>query len=145
MGSSAVRLGLLRSMAVAGLALLAGGCSLSATALGNPHVVVARDSFNGKTMRIRVGERLELILGSSYWNVDDVSSPAALRQDGPTSLLATPGDCSTIPGSGCTPEQTSYTALAPGAVVITASRDSCGEALACLPDQRHFRLTVIVS
>jgi hypothetical protein len=30
------------------------------------------------------------------------------------------------------------------AAVITASRTSCGEALACRPDQRHFRLTVIV-
>jgi hypothetical protein len=42
------------------------------------------------------------------------------------------------------PEQTSYTAMKRGTAVITASRDSCGEAMACRPDQRHFRLTVIV-
>ena len=29
-------------------------------------------------------------------------------------------------------------------MAITASRTSCGEALACNPNQRHFRLTVIV-
>jgi hypothetical protein len=132
--------------AVAAVALLAAGCSQSATATaaGHPRVVVARDNSNGKTMRVSVGERLDLILASDYWNVDPSSSPAVLRQDGATSYLARPSDCPTIPGLGCIPEQTSFTALAPGTVVITASRTSCGEAMACRPDQRHFRLTVIV-
>jgi len=95
-------------------------------------------------VRVSVGDRLELILASDYWNVDPSSSPAVLRQVGETSYLPRPSDCPTLPGLGCIPEQTSFTALAPGTVVITASRTSCGEAMACSPDQRHFRLTVIV-
>ncbi len=144
MGSYAVNLRPLRIMAVAAVALLVVGCSQTATATGNSHVVVAKDNDNGKTVRVSVGERLELILASDYWNVDPSSSPAVLRQDGETSDLARPSDCPTLPGLGCIPEQTSFTALAPGTVVITASRTSCGEALACHPDQRHFRLTVVV-
>ena len=144
MGSNAVNLRLLPSMAVAAVALLGAGCSQTATATGNSHVVVARDNSNGKTVRVSVGDRLELILASDYWNVDPSSSPAVLRQDGETSYLSRPSDCPTLPGLGCIPEQTSFTALAPGTVVITASRTSCGEAMACSPDQRHFRLTVIV-
>jgi hypothetical protein len=142
MGRYAVNLRPLRIMAVAAVALLAAGCSQTAT--GNSHVVVAKDNANGKTVRVSVGDRLELILASDYWNVDPSSSPAVLRQDGETSDLARPSDCPTLPGLGCVPEQTSFTAMAPGTVVITASRQSCGEALACRPDQRHFRLTVVV-
>jgi len=144
MGSFAVHLRPLESMAVAAVALLAVGCSQNATVTGNSHVVVVRDNSNGKTVRVSAGDRLELILASSYWNVDSSTSPAVLREDGPTSYLAPPSDCSTMPGSGCVPEQTPFTALAPGTAVITASRESCGEALACRPDQSHFRLTVIV-
>jgi hypothetical protein len=144
MGSYAVNLRPLRIMAVAAFALLAVGCSQNATAVGNSHVMVARDNSNGKTVRVSVGDRLELVLASSYWNVDGSTSPAVLRQDGPTSYLAPPSDCSTMPGSGCVPEQTSFTALAPGTAVLTASRESCGEALQCAPDQTRFRLTVIV-
>jgi hypothetical protein len=144
MGSYAVRLRPLRSMAVAAVALLAAGCSQSATAAGHSHVVVARDNLNGKTVRVSVGDRLELILASDYWNVDPSSSPAVLRQDGDTTYLPRPSDCPTLAGLGCVPEETSFTALAPGTVVVTASRLSCGEALECSPDQRHFRLRVIV-
>jgi hypothetical protein len=145
MGSYAVNLRSLRNVAVAAVALLAVSCSQSAIAAGHPHVVVARDNSNGKTVRVSVGERLELILASNYWNVDPSPSPAVLRQDGDTTDLAPPSGCLSMPGAGCVPEQTSFTALAPGTVVITASRTSCGEAMACRPDQRHFRLTVIVS
>ena len=90
MGSSAVNLRPLRNAAVAAVALLATGCSLSATAVGNPHVMVARDNFNGKTLRVSVGEHLKLIVASSYWNVDPSSSPTVLRQDGDTTYLAPP-------------------------------------------------------
>ncbi len=144
MGQCAVHMRPLRIMDVAAIAMLAVGCS-TATATGNSHaVVVARDNANGKTVRVSVGDRLELILASNYWDVNPSSSPVVLRQDGPTSLLARPSDCPTMPGLGCTPEQTSYTALAPGTAVITASRTSCGEALRCGPNQGSFRLTVIV-
>jgi hypothetical protein len=144
MSSYAVRLRPLRNIAVAAVALLAAGCSQSATAAGHSHVVVARDNSNGKTVRVSVGDQLDLILASSYWNVDPSSSPTVLRQDGDTTYLAPPSGCQPTSGDGCVPEQTSFTALALGTVVITASRQSCGEALECSPSQSHFRLTVIV-
>ena len=157
MGSSAVNLRPLRNIAMAAVALLAVGCSQTAAAAGHPHVVLARGSSNGKhvvvvrgssngkTVRVSVGERLELILASDYWNVNPSSSPKVLRQDGDTTYLAPPSGCQPTSGVGCVPEQTSYTAMKRGTAVVTASRTSCGEAMACRPDQRHFRLTVIVT
>jgi hypothetical protein len=132
-------------MAMAAVALLAAGCAQNATATGNSHVIVVRDNSNGKTMRVSVGDRLEVILASNYWNMDPSSSPAVLRRDGETTYLTPPSGCQPTSGLGCVPEQTSFTALAAGTVVITANRTSCGEALACRPNQSHFRLTVIVS
>jgi len=130
-------------VAAAAIALLAVGCASTATGTSTP-VLVARDSANGKTVRVSVGERLELILASTYWQVNPSSAPAVLRQDGGTILLPRPSDCPTTPGLGCVPEQMTYVALKSGTAVITASRTTCGEALRCGPDQSHFRLTVIV-
>lgn len=139
---------LLRLTASAAVALLIAGCG-SATADGpGPRppgaVTIARDDANGTTVRLGVGDRLELTLSSSYWNVHGSRAPALLRQDGPTRLLARPSTCPDIPGLGCTPVQTSFTALAPGTAVITATRITCGEALRCAADQRRFTITVVV-
>jgi hypothetical protein len=105
-------------------------------------VIVVRDDANGKAVSARAGDRIELILSSSYWDVTGVSAPGVLRQDGPPVLLARPSSCPAIPGLGCTPVRADFTALTDGRAVIMASRSSCGEALRCQPGQT--RLTVIV-
>lgn len=157
-GSPALR----RLMAGAAVALLLAGCGTAVSAAGSPGprargtaasvnpngpsgaATIARDDANGKTVHVGVGDRLDLILSSDYWSVRGSSAPAVLRQDGPTSRLPRPSTCPAIPGLGCTPEQTSFTALAPGIAVITASRASCGEALRCVGDQGRFRVIVVV-
>jgi len=121
----------------------AGGSSHSATGSGDP-AVVAGDKSNGRTVSLKVGERLELILASSYWTVRGSSMPGVLRQDGASRLLTPPPGCGSIPGTGCVPIRTDFSAVAPGTATITAQRLSCGEALRCLPSQQHFALTVVV-
>lgn len=59
--------------------------------------------------------------------------------------MSRPADCAAnIPGLGCVPVRTDFSALAPGTTVVTASRVTCGEALRCMPSQEHYALTVIV-
>lgn len=106
--------------------------------------VVARDSSNGHTLSLNVGERLELVLASDYWTVSGSSVPRVLRQDGPSSALKRPPTCGPIPGLGCVPIRTDFSAVSPGTALITASRLSCGEALRCPPSRQHFTLTVVV-
>jgi hypothetical protein len=136
-----------RLMAAAA-ALLMAGCGSAAA--GSPRarppgtVTIARDDDNGTTVRLDVGDRLKLTLSSSYWNLHASPVPAVLRQDGPTRLLARPSSCPDIPGLGCTPVQTLFTALAPGTAVIIATRSTCGEALACAADQRRFTIKVVI-
>jgi hypothetical protein len=138
---NAVRL----AVAAAVAALTAAGCGVTASAAGSPAVIVIHDSANGATVRAGAGDRVELILASSYWEVAGSSSPHVLRQNGPAALMPRPTNCPDIPGLGCIPVRVSFTALADGRAVITASRSSCGEALPCMPDQTRFRVTVVVS
>jgi hypothetical protein len=107
-------------------------------------VIVVRNDANGKAVSARAGDRIELILSSSYWHVTGSSAPRVLRQDGPPVPLSRPSHCPDIPGLGCTPVRADFTALTAGKAVITASRSACGEALRCKPDQTRFTVNVVV-
>jgi hypothetical protein len=125
---------------------LAASCATAASA-GHPvpRVIVIRDNANGRTVSVPAGDSLELILASSYWKVTGSSAPRVVRQDGPTVLLPRPSSCPAIPGLGCTPVRTSFTALSSGEAVIRASRSTCGEALRCAARATRFTLTVVVT
>ena len=130
--------------------MTAAGCGTAASRAGgpadrDPTVVVVRDSANGKAVSARAGNRIELILSSSYWHVTGSSAPSVLRQDGPPVLLSRPKSCPDIPGLGCVPVRSDFTALTGGKAVITASRSACGEALRCRPGQTRFTVTVVVA
>jgi hypothetical protein len=129
--------------------MTSAGCGTAASVAsgpvaGGPTVIVVRDDANGKTVSARAGDRIELILSSSYWKVTGSSAPRVLRQDGPAALLPRPSSCPGISGLGCVPVRADFTALTGGMAVITASRSACGEALRCMPDQTRFTVIVTV-
>ena len=134
--------------AVSAAGMAAAGCGTTSSRAGGhaggPTMIVVRDDANGKTVSASAGDRIELILSSSYWHVTGNSAPSVLRQDGPTVLLSRPSGCPDIPGLGCTPVRTDFTALAGGTTVITARRAACGEALRCKPGQRRFTVNVVI-
>lgn len=142
---------------VACLALLAGcasqgsssvpvGAGSSVPSSGTPggSTVMVKDDSNGKTVRVNVGTQVELQLSSSYWMVKGSSAAAVLRQDGGSSVLPRPTNCPAIPGLGCQPVQTDFTATAAGTATITADRTTCGEAMPCPASEKHFAVTVVV-
>ena len=127
--------------------MTSAGCGTAASRAsgplaGGPTVIVVRDDANGKAVSARAGDRIELILSSSYWHLTGSSAPSVLRQDGPPVLLSRPKSCPDIPGLGCIPVRADFTALIDGNAEITAERSACGEALRCKPDQTRF--TVII-
>jgi len=129
--------------------MTSAGCGTAALranvpAAGGATVIVVRNGANGRAVSARAGDRIKLILSSSYWHVTGSSAPKVLRQDGPPRLLSRPSSCTDIPGLGCTPVQADFTALTDGKAVITASRSACGEALRCKPDQTRFTVIVVV-
>jgi len=133
------------AVAVSAVAMMAAaGCGTAASRAGGATVIVVRYDANGKAVSARAGDRIELILSSSYWRVTGSSAPGVLRQDGQPVLLPRPSGCPDIPGLGCTPVRADFTALTDGKAVITASRSVCGEALRCQPDQTRFSVIVVV-
>jgi hypothetical protein len=129
-------------------AVTAAGCGVAPATpptRGDPPLVVIRDNANDTMVPVATGDRVELILSSSYWDVAGSSAARVLRQDGPATLMPRPTSCpANIPGLGCIPIQMKFTALADGKAVIKASRTSCGEALRCSPDRTRFAVTVVV-
>lgn len=138
------------AVAVSVVSIIASaGCGTAASrtsgpAARGPAVIVVRDNDNGKAVSARAGDRIELILSSSYWRVTGSSAPAVLRQDGSSALLSRPSSCPDVPGLGCVPVRTDFTALTAGQAVIMAGRSACGEALRCKPDQARFTVVVDV-
>lgn len=129
--------------------MTAAGCGTAAShasgpVAGGPTVIVVRDNANGKAVSTSAGDRIELILSSSYWHVTGSSAPTVLRQDGSPVLLSRPKSCPDLPGLGCVPVRADFTALTDGKAEITAERSSCGEALRCKPDQARFTVTIEV-
>jgi hypothetical protein len=137
------------AVAITVVSIMASGCGTAAShtsgpAARGPTVIVVRDKDNGKAVSARAGDRIELILSSSYWHVTGSSAPGVLRQDGTSALLSRPSSCPDLPGLGCVPVRTDFTALTAGQAVIMAGRSTCGEALQCKPDQTRFTVVVDV-
>ena len=105
-------------------------------------LIVATDSDNGKTVELHVGDRLELKLASTYWNINDSSNLSVLRLAGPMAISPRPGGC--VPGAGCGLAIASFDAVGTGSADVTASRGSCGEAMRCVGNAGSYRLSVVV-
>lgn len=129
--------------------MAAAGCGTAPASangpIAGPRVIVLRNAASGKVISARPGDRIELILSSSYWHVTGSSKTSVLRQDGRLVLLARPRSCPDIPGLGCVPVRVDFTALTEGKATIAATRSVCGEALRCRPDQMRFTVTVDVA
>ena len=133
--------------------MVLAGCSLGSPAQTLPvHTptpaqsspeLQADDSSNGLTVHLNVRQTLLLTLGSTYWQVNGSSDPAVLQQLGEPAVSAQPSQ--RIPGLGLGTVSARFRALTAGSAQVTAQRSTCGEALACRPDQRSFVLTVQVS
>lgn len=90
-----------------------------------------------------MGDEIDVTLHSTYWSLDPPSNPAVLVTVGQPAYQH-PSDCPSIPGTGCGTVTQAYRAAAAGSSTITASRQSCGEAMACGPDQSRFAVAVTV-
>jgi hypothetical protein len=99
------------------------------------------DAANGQTVTIAQGHTLTVTLGSTYWMFNGSSNPAVLQQEGQATYKS--GICA--PGIGCGTATMRFRTIAPGRADVTASRTSCGEALACGPLEGSFRITVVVT
>ena len=88
-------------------------------------LIVATDSDNGKILDLHVGDRLEVKLASTYWNIHESSNLSVVRLAGPAIAY--------------------FDAVGSGSADVTASRTSCGEAMRCVGSAGSNRLSVVVT
>ena len=121
-------------------AMVASGPSGASPRRVNVVTVTFRDK--GSTVHLRVGERLRVILGSTYWSFKPSSNSRTLAQMGAVKVVPRAG-C--VAGQGCGTVTALFRALAPGTAAVSASRVSCGEALRCSKGNGSFSVTVRVN
>jgi hypothetical protein len=128
---------------------LAAGCASAAGTAPNsarprPKAVTktVTDRDKGTTVTVHVGDRLKVVLASTYWTIHKSPKPAVLRTDG--EQVTTPELKGCVPGAGCGTASRTFTAVAKGTTTVSASRTSCGEALLCTGGNGKFSVTVVV-
>jgi hypothetical protein len=133
-------------MGVVSMALLAACGGVANPGPGStpqPRLIVATDADNGKTVDLHVGDQLELKLDSTYWTIHESPDVAVLRLAGPMAVSPRPNGC--VPGGGCGLAIAFFDAVGSGSADVSASRTSCGEAMACVGGAGSYRLSVVVS
>jgi hypothetical protein len=104
--------------------------------------IAASDAENGRTIIVRVGDRVSIVLDSTYWSFAGSSNMGVMAPAGRPSVSPKPSGC--VPGGGCGTDTAAFVAIAPGTAQISASRTTCGEALRCTGAAGRYRLTVEV-
>ena len=105
--------------------------------------LVVSESDDGHVLQLRVGQRLELMLTSTYWQVEGSSNPNVLHEIGQPVVSAQRTGC--VPGEGCGTVIALFDAVVAGRADVTATRTSCGEALRCTGSLGFYRVSIVVS
>ena len=104
-------------------------------------MTLATDADSGRSFDLHVGDRLTLVLGSTYWMVQPPAAPSILAVAAAPTASPSPG-C--VPGSGCGTVTAEFVADGAGTTTVVATRASCGEARLCIGSEGHFGITVTV-
>lgn len=97
---------------------------------------------NDRTVTLRRGQQLQVVLHSTHWEFQRVTNSAVLRLEHPPKVRPKPSRC--VTGGGCGTVTVAYLATAVGRAVVTAERKSCGEAMGCTAATGRFTIHVIV-
>jgi hypothetical protein len=100
------------------------------------------DRDDGHTVTLRLGQRLRVVLSSTYWEFRGSSHPSVLHLVGRPQVNPQPSGC--VAGAGCGTATAIYVAAAAGRSTVTATRTSCGEAMGCTAASGRFSLAVVV-
>jgi hypothetical protein len=104
-------------------------------------VVQVGDKRDGGTVALHVGQKLRVVLHSTYWEFKRVSAPVVLHLVA-APVVAPKAGC--VPGQGCGTVTALYVARAAGTASVKAERTSCGEAMGCTGDAGSYTVTVVV-
>jgi len=99
------------------------------------------DSDKGKTIVLVSNQTLTVSLASTYWAIGESSNTKIIRMTGNQTITESQ-PC--VTGGGCGTAIAHFTPITPGSATISATRNACGEAMACTGSQGQFTVTVII-
>jgi hypothetical protein len=104
--------------------------------------IALSEASAGRTFQIHRGDRVVLSLHNTYWHIV-LPVGRILTQTGAQKVAPAPqGTCR--PSVGCGIVQATFIASATGSTELTASRTTCGEAMACPPGQGSYVTHLVV-
>jgi hypothetical protein len=130
------------SFALAVGATACAGGSAAPIASRTLPIVHASESKDGHTLTLRKGQRLQVVLHSTYWQFKKSSDPAVLREVGKPVVRPKTAGC--VAGQGCGTVTVVFVGVAAGSANVAASRNSCGEAMGCTAAAGAYALHVVV-
>ena len=136
-----IGIGLVLGLAACGTTAVTHPPSPATTATAASSVTLATDADSGRSFDLHVGDRLTVVLGSTYWMVQPPAAPSILAVAAAPTASPSPG-C--VPGSGCGTVTAEFTAEGAGTTTVVATRASCGEARLCTGSEGRFGITVTV-
>ena len=126
---------------LAAVAAWSGCAHASPSTLPLP-VVRVGDAADGHTVVLHRGQRLRVVLGSTYWQFHRSSNPDVLRLGGTPVVKPRLAGC--VPGQGCGTATATFVAAGAGRATVVATRTSCGEAMGCTADSGRYSVAVVV-
>jgi hypothetical protein len=126
--------------AAALVALSACASSGGQPAGGHPSTVSLRQADQGRRITVTTSSTVIVRLDNTYWQFHAPAASGVLRFLGVSVHRGSGG----VPGSGTGTVVARYRAVGTGQAVVSASRRVCGEAMACSPSQRSYRVKVVV-
>lgn len=99
---------------------------------------------NGQTLTLHSGDTLTVVLPATTWSIQGSSNSQVLAQVGSAVVSPAPFNKTTCPFGGCGTVTARFRAVSPGTAQVSASRNSCGEAMGCTSATGTYRLTVVV-
>ena len=106
-------------------------------------VYVATGADNGGTLSVHIGDELKVQLTSTYWTIHGSANSAVLRAMEPAAVSPQSSGC--VPGGGCGTVTMVFEVVGAGSSDVTASRQSCGEAMRCTGNQDSYRVSVVAA
>ena len=126
-------------MATVAAILLVNGPGRPASQI--PDTIISDDA-NGNSIAVLTNGMVHVVLHSTYWKFQPVTDSrvvGALRDP-----VVTTDPTVRIPGTGAGTISLDLRAVGPGTAQVSATRETCGEALRCAENQRTFAVTIVV-
>lgn len=108
-----------------------------------PAAVALADADTGRSVTVRRGGTVTVVLHSTYWTFAAPSNGSVVQAQGAPVVVADRQGC--VPGGGCGTVTAKYAAVGDGQATLSAHRDSCGEAMRCQGTAGDWRVTIVVA